>query len=556
MADRTRVLRVTVVVGLLVWSARLPVELAAQSAVSEASKPVAPPSPLLDAQLGVGPQVEGRAAVAAARGAAPAGRQALPPSRSFALMSPAERRAVIDAHWGEGPSTDEKLAMFDTFWNYVDAKFAGFQNLDVDWAAMRARYRPEVAKGVTRGRFAAIINHMSLSLRDSHTIPLDLPVNVFSAPVRGVPLLGVGSWLFDTSGACVTAQEDGSALVYAALLNHPLGLERGDRILGYEGRPWAELYKELLADELPLWPLWWGTSPSSFDHAFVMAAGLNWHLFDTMDILKYRTGQVVHMPTSLMPGPLFMEVCSEQVRVPGVPQPGYFGHDYVRAGIVSGTRIGYVYVWGWLGSAVDDFAAAIDRLTRVERVEGLILDLRFNEGGFLNAPFRSLGLLAPRSTPTFGMFQRKRPGDHLKMRSIAEPGEFRLDDVDDVDDGDREREPFEGPIAVLVGPGSLSAGDFSAVWSTYLPRVRTFGKSTAMATGLPTQPALGTSLDLGPDWFATVAETNTSLVGARDFLIHTEFPVDEPVWLTPDDVAAGRDTVAFAALVWLGQQIP
>jgi hypothetical protein len=77
-----------------------------------------------------------------------------------------------------------------------------------------------------------------------------------------------------------------------------------------------------------------------------------------------------------------------------------------------------------------------------------------------------------------------------------------------------------------------------------------------MALGLPTQPFLGTELDLGPDWFARIAETNTYAIGApRDFLIHTEFPVDESVWLTPDDVAAGKDTVVATALRWLQRQI-
>jgi hypothetical protein len=76
-----------------------------------------------------------------------------------------------------------------------------------------------------------------------------------------------------------------------------------------------------------------------------------------------------------------------------------------------------------------------------------------------------------------------------------------------------------------------------------------------MALGLPTQAALGTELDLGPTWLAAVAETNTWAVGApHDFLIHTEFPVDELVWLRPDDVAAGKDTVVDAALRWLQRQ--
>ena len=76
-------------------------------------------------------------------------------------------------------------------------------------------------------------------------------------------------------------------------------------------------------------------------------------------------------------------------------------------------------------------------------------------------------------------------------------------------------------------------------------------------SGYPRSP-LGTTLDLGPDWIAeTVTETNSYRVGApKEFLIHTEFPVDEPVWLTPADVAAGQDTVVNAALAWLRTQVP
>ena len=39
-----------------------------------------------------------------------------------------------------------------------------------------------------------------------------------------------------------------------------------------------------------------------------------------------------------------------------------------------------------------------------------------------------------------------------------------------------------------------------------------------------------------------------------DYLTHDEFPVDEPVWLTPEDAAAGRDTARQAALSWIGAQ--
>jgi hypothetical protein len=477
-------------------------------------------------------------------------------SRPLGVLTQAERRATIDAYWGEGPSTETKLAIFDKFWNHADQRFAAFQGIEVDWPALRARYRPEIAAGVSRGRFAAIMNHLALALRDSHSHAYDVPVNFDTIPGPGVPLLGVGGWIADPSGACMTALDDGSALVYSAVPQHPLGLEPGDVVLGYDGRGWRQLYQELLQEEVPLWPTWWGSSPSSFDHAFVMSAGQNLHLFDTMDIRKVSTGQIIHEPTTLMKDAIWQGFCSEQMDIPGVPKPPYYGNDYVRWGVVNGTTIGYIYVWGWLDDAVDDFAEAVYQLTQANRVAGLIIDFRFNPGGYVFAPFRGLSALSSHPVATTGMDVRLNSNDHFAMKSFFPPSYFMLDFDNWATFGIRVKAAYEGPVAILVGPGAVSAGDFGAVWATSLPRARTFGKPTSMAVGFPTQPFLGTELDLGPDWNARVAETNTYSVGApHNFLTHTEFRVDEPVWLTPDDVAAGKDTVVLAAMHWLRQQI-
>jgi hypothetical protein len=523
--------------------------IAAAAAITHTSGPSAD-----GFQTGLIEQALGRILIAEHASARPVHR------RLAARRTPAERRAAIDGMWGEGPSTADKLKTFDTFWQYVDAQFAAFHHLDVNWNAMRDRYRGEVAGGVSRGRFAAIINQLALAVRDSHTIPLDAAVNLFTIPGRGVPLLGLSGWTFDPSGVCATAQPDGSSLVYSAMPDHPLGLEPGDRVLGYDGRSWRRLYRRLLDEELPLWPLWWGTAPSAFEHAFVMAAPMNWGHFETMDVLKFGTGQVEHVPTAGMPDePLFWGFCSEQIDVSGIEKPTtlYEGDDMVSAGIIPGTRIGYIYIWSWFGTAADEFAEAVEQLTQVEQVEGLIVDLRFNVGGFLNAPFEGLGALSSRPTPTVGMDQRKRPQDHLAMRHYAGRSEFKLDFVYTNEGSTRVRASFDGPVAVLVGPGAVSAGDFASLWAMHLPWVRSFGKSSAMALGLPTQPALGTSLDLGPDWwFSTVSETNSHLVGSpRNYLIHTEFPLDEVVWLRPQDVAQGQDTVVNAARAWLTSQL-
>jgi hypothetical protein len=287
-----------------------------------------------------------------------------------------------------------------------------------------------------------------------------------------------------------------------------------------------------------------------------MSAGLNWHLFDVMDIAKQSSGHVVHVATSLMPGDIFWGFCSEQMNIPGIAKPPFSGGKFVAAGIVTGTNIGYIYVWGWTGTSELDFANAVYQLTQIDKVAGLIVDYRFNVGGFIRAPLRGTAVLAAQPAVTLGNDQRLKPYDHFMMKTLLTPDFFK---VDFFPFGNRDipvKLAYSGPVAVLVGPGAVSSGDFGSELMRSIPFARTFGKSTSMALGLPTQPALGTHIDLGPDWEARVSESNSYAVGRpNDYLIHTEFPVDEPVWLTPDDVAAGRDTVVNAAMKWLKSQI-
>ena len=355
----------------------------------------------------------------------------------------------------------------------------------------------------------------------------------------------------------MTAQKDGSALVYSAMPDHPLGLEPGDRVLGYDGVPWRVLYRRLLRAELPLWPITWGSSRSAFKHTFVMSAGLNWHLFARWTSPSTTTAAIVHMPTSLMPGPLFYGLLRRGARHSRSARPAFFAGDFATGGIVDGTNIGYVYDWSFHGDAREDFDAVVRQLTQVDRVDGLIIDLRFNEGGFMHAPFDALGELAaaPQTRPL--PWTAARATATISRCGGSPLDEFLLDYAYDEDTGTKARVPgsFAGPVALLVGPGAGSAGDIAALLTTYLPHVRSFGKSTAMAVGLPTQEFLGTELDLGPDWSARVAETNAFRVGSPGrYLTHDEFPVDERVWLRPGDVAAGKDTVVEAALRWLEHQ--
>ena len=450
----------------------------------------------------------------------------------------ADWQQVIDSTWGPGLPVGEKLAIFDRFWDTLDAKFACFNNLTVNWDSLRAVYRPEIGNDVSRGRFAAIMKHLALALRESHTNISDDSVINRTALLPGVPLWVVGAW-WDVRhfGAGLTPLPDSSLLVYRVVDNHPLGLEPGDVVLGYDTRPWTAILRELDEAQLPItrhW--WWGSSTGSMAHSLLMAAGMNWHLFDTIDIVKH-SGDTVHLPTSLLVGQNMNLLATEQMDIPGVPMPDTSTLQAVSYGVVSGTHIGYIYVWRWLDNAQSEFLDAVSALSSDATLNGMIIDFRYNEGGNMFLSDDGLGLLFRDSTATICFAARRDPGNHYSMTVVAPASAYVVPG---------NGVGYDKPIAVLVGPGAVSSGDQVAFRMTFHPRVKTFGRSTSTAFNAPT------ALSMPADWYARYAPYEACLASDTTYyLTHREFPVDVSVWHTRDAVARGEDTVVTAAMAWI-----
>jgi Peptidase family S41 len=178
----------------------------------------------------------------------------------------------------------------------------------------------------------------------------------------------------------------------------------------------------------------------------------------------------------------------------------------------------------------------------------------------------ALGMLFDRPVPTIAFAERADPTDHFKLRpyvgqdaevcGIPRTGFPPTLYIIDMCDRFHDPRSYDRPIAVLTGPNTVSAGDQVALRMTLHPRARTFGKPTNGAFSFIS--ALDNSrIDLGPGWSARYAAANSYLIAdPHDYLTHREFPVDEPVWLQPDDVAQGKDTVVDAALQWINSQTP
>ncbi len=473
------------------------------------------------------------------------------PYQTLSKYDPSEWGDLVDAAWGPGPPTADKLAVFDQAWRQLDQRYGAFMNLDVDLETLRHRYRQEIADGVSLGRWVAILNRLSLAMLDAHTRIQHRWVNLgTSDPQPGLPLIMVGAWL-DTGhfGASLTPLPDDSLLVIRVLEDHPLGLEVGDVILGYDGIPWKDLYQQLVASDLPIAVAWvWGSTAESMRHAMLMSAGLNWHLFDTIDVVKHDSGETLHLATAPLARHTGRILGNEQLPVPGVPMYDPFEGDWVSWGVVDGTDIGYIYVASWSSDPdahiSEQFYDAVHDLMFEHPTRGLILDFRLNTGGWMLEAHPGYSLLFDARIQAVSFDVRGAPEDHLDM--VPHPTYNRwLFEIPGNPDSF-----YDQPIAVLTGPGAVSNGDWESLRMQLHPRVRVFGKPSNGAFTLADRPALG------PEWIFTNAIGTGYLIDGHRYMAHTPAPVDEEVWLTLDDVVEGRDTVVEAAIRWIRGQHP
>jgi len=455
-------------------------------------------------------------------------------------------QASIDSVWGFGLPTSQKLEIFDTAWDTINAKYGAFQNLDVNIDSLRDLYRPEIENGVSRGRFAAIMNHFSLAMKECHTVIMDVLVNWGTQITPGTPLFVIGPWYNNERfGASLTPLPDSSLLVYRALDNHQLGIVEGDIVLGYDGVPWKELYKELLTAQLPISLNWvWGSNDKSITHCILSSAGLNWHLFDTIDIVKFETGDTLHLPTSLLNNQSGTIWGNEQLDVPGVEWPDIFLDDFVSWGIIDGTQIGYIYVTAWTYDPIyqisQQFYDAIDSLMHHSQTTGMIIDFRLNYGGggtsndgfslLFNSTFNTLSFDVRCGDPNnhFNMCPHPFLNQYV-FRIYGNPNNY-----------------YDKPIAVLTGPGTVSAGDVESIRLKYHPMVEFFGKSSSGAYCSASYPNLGY-----PDWFFYLSTGNAYFISNHQYLAHTELDMYEEVWLTQNGVVNGTDDVVEAAIEWI-----
>ena len=474
----------------------------------------------------------------------------------------AEWKKIIDEYWGPGVPVQEKRSIFNRYADYIQRYFTAFEGLGISWDSLRSHYYSQIDDSTSHGRFSAILSYLAYYLREPHATVYDfslVSVAVGDTVIVTYPCWGKPLWSKTTMptashfGAVLTPQADSSALVIRAIENHPLGLRQGDIVLGYEGYPWRQIARELLAAEVPTMALFGGSNTME-THQLLASAGFNWHLFDTIDIVKYPTGDTLHLPVDTLASIRMIDSMynNESLAVPGVPWPDWSevpNAKPVTDGIVEGTNIGYIYVASHTSKDKGDpfpdteelFTRAIGELWGTD---GLIIDLRHDRGGQVKSNFNTaFGKLLNFDTHTLDYWWRASGSNLTALTPYdVSPGWRMFINAD-------EETVYDRPIAVLVGPGCVSMGDATAYRLNFFPNTRFFGKPTSM--GMAGANWTGQSPQV-PGYLLRASDNvmKDHYYPARD-LERAEFPVDEPVWFDKDDVALGDDTVVKKALGWI-----
>ena len=150
----------------------------------------------------------------------------------------------------DAPSGETELAAFDEVWETVRDRFYDPRLHGVDWQAMRARYRPEVASARSTENAAIVVNAMLAELGASHThyYTQEDPAyyqlaDIFSYALRRRGLERVfptGEVAYPGIGAFTQADDQGRTFITGVVEGapaHQAGLLIGDEILSADDRP-------------------------------------------------------------------------------------------------------------------------------------------------------------------------------------------------------------------------------------------------------------------------------------------------------------------------------
>jgi len=454
----------------------------------------------------------------------------------------------VDEFWEKAPSKEDRLVYFDGLWTAIGSNYIFLSALEVDWDDVKERYRPEIEKAESSGRFFALLSRMLGEIHEVHT-KFGSGEICRKSPERA-PVFFQDSYS-STIGACVTVNENDEIVVYKVDSVNPGKLAPGDIILGYDGVTWQDLLEKIDEWEIPICG---GHATYQRSQYYLRMESIvnNSHLFKKMNVKKYGTDMIEQVDSDQFQFYDSSITCNDQIGVTGVEAPftdwsdfnqEADGADDITWGVLDGTEIGFIYIYSWNPGVADKFKEAVCELFETK---ALIIDQRFNMGGQLGTkpyPWESgLSLLLGEDVP---------PVMYSVLRNQSSEGYTDISNSFYIFDVDADEKTFyDKPIALLTGPKAGSCGDIFPYILSHHPTVKRFGRVTAggFSGYAPyNSPVNDPFLNTLFVWY-----TNLVFVDSEQNLLPEKEELPENrVWLGREDAAKGRDTVLESALRWI-----
>jgi C-terminal processing protease CtpA/Prc len=431
-----------------------------------------------------------------------------------------EGACIVDLDPGTPADTDAG-AFFDKIWSHYDTEYGAFPAKTVDWQAVHDEILPRIEETPTAFGVRWLVSQAVARIGDGHTAAYSLEnCDVDPGFGRGV----------SNVGACAT-EIDGRLYVYRAAPDNPTGLAVGDELLSFDGRD-----AELALSDLAAQPRCYTAASTAAQQRSQLVASL---LFrdegDESVRVRHADGSEEDLAIDVSTQSSELLACDGRIGpVEALVDHGYGVLSAVLAGDVLYVRLTMFGGYDANQQFVDEPVIEILRglVQDAGSRTGLLLDLRANGGGYPSVYMALASWFYAGAEELFQCRSKTGPGheDHGPWWSMISAPDPELQ--------------YQGALAVLVSPRTMSAGDFSSAFLHLSGRANTFGAPSGGGFGN------ANSADLDANWRIGFNDILCADLDGNLLEGHPP-PVDHPVVYAVDDLVAGKDTVIESARAWL-----